>query len=235
MKLENEHYMEYGLKMDTTEYDRYLAKKTTEQFDEVDYLPLIFSEQCTLDETWKRLLDLAAGTDAVSEHEMLLKRLKEINYNNRLADDFRNIYIDNKIYSLYLGIEHETELMADIMAMRIVVGNSFNPNVVSVQKTAFQTQFANDDDAFVKRVANELLYYSTVILSNIGAIGCTGGIYQGDHTYYPWSREYDGRTGTIHGLPEKWCSPNQGIVIERKTYFSAFREICTGFLPWNSV
>ena len=38
-------------------------------------------------------------------------------------------------------------------------------------------QFLDRHDLLPADLANELLYYSTVILSNIGAIGCTGGIY----------------------------------------------------------
>ncbi len=37
--------------------------------------------------------------------------------------------------------------------------------------------FLDKHDLLPKDLANELLYYSTVILSNIGAIGCQGGIY----------------------------------------------------------
>ena len=37
--------------------------------------------------------------------------------------------------------------------------------------------FLDRHDLLPSDLANELLYYSSVILSNIGAIGCTGGIY----------------------------------------------------------
>ena len=167
---EKEHYLDYGLKMNAEGFDRYLAKKDVEQFEKVDYLPLILSEDCTLDKTWEQLLELAKGTDDAQEHMTLLKRMKEINYKNRmrgllypLDSDDRNperTYSDNKIYNLYIGLDGEDELMADIIAMRIARKTDFKPNGVPVDKTAFQAELSNEDEVFVKRVADELLYYT---------------------------------------------------------------------------
>lgn len=170
LKLEKEHYLDYGLKMNAIEFDKYLAKKDVEQLKEVDYLPLLFSEQCTLDKTWGHLLELAKGTDDAKEHVILLKRMKEINYKGRMkgllyplsTDDINpeRVYSDNKIYNLYSGIDDEDELMADVVAMRIARNTDYKTNSTSVNKTAFQAELSNEDEAFVKRVADELLYYT---------------------------------------------------------------------------
>lgn len=170
LKLEKAHYLDYGLKMNATEFDKYLAQKDVDQLKEVDYLPLIFSEQCKLDKTWAHLLELAKGTDDAKEQAVLLKRMKEINYKGRMkgllypldSDDINpeRTYSDSKIYSLYIGLDDEDELMADIIAMRIARRTDFKPNIVSIEKTAFQAELSNEDEAFVKRVADELLYYT---------------------------------------------------------------------------
>lgn len=158
--LEKEHYLDYGLKMNATEFDKYVAKKDAAQFADVDYLPVVFSDQCKFDITWERLLELAKGTDDVQEHVTLLKRMKEINYDYRLKGDFEAVYTDDKIYTLHIGLGDEDELMTDIIAMRIARKTSFKPNSVLVEKTAFQAELSNEDEAFVKRVADELLYYT---------------------------------------------------------------------------
>ena len=158
LKSEKENYLNYGLKMNILEFDKYLATKDAAQFANVDYLPLIFSEECRLDKTWKRLIALAAESDDVDEHVTLLKRMKEINYDDRLEDDFETAYTDDKIHDLYTNLSREDALMPDILAMRIARGNNFAPSVNGA-KTAYQEDLANDDEAFVKRVADELLYY----------------------------------------------------------------------------
>lgn len=167
--LEKEHYLDYGLKMNATEFDKYVAKKDAAQFEDVRYLPIVFSEQSRFDKTWEHLLELAKDTDDAKEHVTLLKRMKEINYKNRMwgllypldSNDINpeRTYSDNKIYNLYTGLDAENELMADIVAMRIARRTDFKPNSSSVVKTAFQAELSNEDEAFVKRVADELLYY----------------------------------------------------------------------------
>lgn len=168
--LEKEHYLDYGLKMNVTEFDKYVAQKDAVQFADVVYLPIVFSEQCRLDKTWGHLLELAKGTDDAKEHLTLLKRMKEINYKNRMwgllysldSDDVNpeRTYSDNKIYNLYIGLDDEDELMADIVAMRIARKTDFKPTSTPVDKTAFQAELSNEDEAFVKKVADELLYYT---------------------------------------------------------------------------
>lgn len=168
--LEGEHYLDYGLKMNIAEFDEYLATKDAAQFENVGYLPIVFSEQYRFDKTWEHLLELAKGTDDVKEHVALLKRMKEINYKNRMwgllypldSDDINpeRTYSDNKIYNLYTGLDDEDELMADIVAMRIARRTDFKPNGVSVVKNVFQAELSSEDEAFVKRVADELLYYT---------------------------------------------------------------------------
>ena len=168
--LEKEHYLDYGLKMNATEFDKYIAQKDIAQFAEVDYLPIVFSEQCRLDKTWEHLLELAKATDGANDHLTLLRRMKEINYENRMrgllyplgSDDINpeRTYSDKKIYSLYLGLEDDDELMADIIAMRIARKTDFKLTGVPVVKNAFQAELSNEDETFVKRVADELLYYT---------------------------------------------------------------------------
>lgn len=168
--LEKEHYLDYGLKMNASEFDKYVAKKDGTQLEDAVFLPIVFSDQCRFDKTWEHLLELAKGTDDAKEHVTLLKRMKEINYKNRMwgllypldSDDINpeRTYSDNKIYNLYTGLDDEDELMADIVAMRIARRTDFMPNGVPVVKNAFQAELSNEDEAFVKRVADELLYYT---------------------------------------------------------------------------
>ena len=168
--MEKEHYLDYGLKMNASEFDKYVAKKDAAQFEDVGYLSIVFSDQCRFDKTWEHLLELAKGTDDAKEHVTLLKRMKEINYKNRMwellypldSDDINpeRTYSDNKIYNLYTGLDDEDELMADIVAMRIARRTDFKPNGVPDVKNAFQTELSNEDEVFVKRVADELLYYT---------------------------------------------------------------------------
>ena len=158
LKTEKVDYLNYGLKMNIVEFDKHLATKDAAQFATVDYLPLIFSEQCRLDETWKRLIALAAESDDVDEHVTLLKRMKEINYDDRLEDDYTAAYTDDKIHELYINLNREDALMPDILAMRIARGKDFAPTVTGA-KTVYQEYLANNDESFVKRVADELLYY----------------------------------------------------------------------------
>ncbi len=160
LKSEKENYQNYGLKMNIAEFDRHLATKDAAQFATVDYLPLIFSDQCRLDETWKRLIALAAESDDVDEHLTLLKRMKEINYSDRLSSDYTEAYTDEKIYSLYSTLGHDNELTADMVAMRIARVNDFKPSTSGAIAT-FQEDLANNDELFVKRIADELLYYTS--------------------------------------------------------------------------
>lgn len=158
LKSEKENYQNYGLKMNIAEFDKYLATKDASLFATVDYLPLIFSDQCRLDETWKRLIALAAESCDVDEHLTLLKRMKEINYEDRLEDDFEAAYTDDKIHELYTNLSREDALLPDILAMRIARGKDFAPTVNGA-KTAYQEDLANNDETFVKRVSDELMYY----------------------------------------------------------------------------
>lgn len=155
---EKENYADYGLKMNTDSFDKYLAEKDVAKFGDVDYLPIIFGEQCKLDNTWAALQALATDTDDIGEHSILLKRMKEINWENRMMEVFENTYTDSKIYKLYQSLSGEDELMADVVAMRIARGTKFSPSV-TVTKTAFQNELSSEDDTFVKRVADEVLYY----------------------------------------------------------------------------
>lgn len=155
---EREHYLDYGLTMNIVSFDQYLAKKDVAGFEKVDYLPIIFGEQCKLDKTWAALQALASDTDDTGEHAILLKRMKEINYDNRLMDVLDNTYTDSKIYTLYQALSVEDGLMSDIMAMRIARGADFSPS--GVVKTAFQAELSSEDEVFAKRVADELLYYT---------------------------------------------------------------------------
>ena len=155
---EKEHYLDYGLTMNIASFDQYVAKKDVAGFEKVDYLPIIFGEECKLDKTWAALQALASDADDTGEHAILLKRMKEINYDNRLTDVLDNTYTDSKIYTLYQSLGIEDELMADVVAMRIARGADFSPS--GAVKTAFQAELSSEDEAFVKRVADELLYYT---------------------------------------------------------------------------
>ena len=156
---EKEMYDDYGLKMKADSFDKYLAKKETADFEKVDYLPIIFSEQCKLDETWKRLIELASNSEDVEEQQVLLKRMKEINYDNRLEVDYTDAYTDEKIHKLFINSSVEEELYPDLMAMRIARSTEFNPGVVGA-KTAYDEALSSEDETLVKRVADVLLYYT---------------------------------------------------------------------------
>ena len=152
-------YNNYGLKMSADSFDKYLAKKEAADFEKVDYLPIIFGEQCKLEETWKRLIELATNSEDVEEQLVLLKRMKEINYKNRLEDDYTDAYTDEKIHKLLINSSMEEELYPDLIAMRIARSTEFNPGVVGA-KTAFDEALSSEDETFVKRVADVLLYYT---------------------------------------------------------------------------
>ena len=158
LQKEKEHYLDYGLTMNIVSFDQFVAKKNVAGFEKVDYLQIIFGEQCKLDETWAALQALATDTDYIGEQGILLKRMKEINYDNRLMDDFDKTYTDSKIYTLYQALNVEDELMADVVAMRIARGSEFSPS--GVVKTAFQAELSSENEAFAKRVADEVLYYT---------------------------------------------------------------------------
>lgn len=155
---EKDHYLDYGLTMNAVSFDQYVAKKDVEGFEKADYLPIIFGDQCKLDETWAALQALASDTDDTGEHAILLKRMKEINYDNRLMNSLNDTYTDSKIYTLYQSLGITDELMADVMAMRIARGTEFSPSG-AVVRNAFHTELSSKDEAFAKRVADELLYY----------------------------------------------------------------------------
>ena len=156
--LEKDKYNDYGLKMNTATFDQYLAKKEVADFGKVDYLPIIFGEQCKLDETWKRLIELAKESDDVEEHNVLLKRMKELNSDNRLENDYVEAYTDAKIHTLFINTSKEEDIYYALLATRIAKGKDFNPGVSGYQM-AYQEAMSNDDETFAQRVADELLYY----------------------------------------------------------------------------
>lgn len=155
---EKEHNLDYGLTMNVASFDQYVAKKDVAGFEKVDYLPIIFGEQCKLDKTWAALQALASDTDDTGEHAILLKRMKEINDDHRLMDVLDNTYTDSKIYTLYQTLGIEDDLMADVVAMRIARGTNFS--LSGAVNTAFQSELSSEDEVFAKRVADEVLYYT---------------------------------------------------------------------------
>lgn len=156
---EKEKYNNYGLKMSFDSFDKYLAKKEAADFEKVDYLPIIFGGQCKLEETWKRLIELASNSEDVEEQQVLLKRMKEINYENRLEDDYTDAYTDEKIHQLYINSSVEEELYPDLIAMRIARSTEFTPGIAGA-KTAYDEALSSEDESLVKRVADVLLYYT---------------------------------------------------------------------------
>ena len=156
---ERDKYNNFGLKMSADSFDKYMAKKETADFEKVDYLPIIFGKQCQLEETWKRLIELAANSGDVEEQQVLLTRMKEINHENRLEDEYTDAYTDEKIHQLFINSSMDEELYADLIAMRIARSTEFNPRVTGA-KTAFDEVLSSEDESLVKRVADVLLYYT---------------------------------------------------------------------------
>lgn len=156
--MEKDKYNEYGLLMDFDSFDSYLAKKETADFDKVDYLPLIISDQFKLEETWKRLLELAEASSSVDDHTIILRRLKEINKNEQLKDDYQEVYVDSKIHTLFIDMSEEDEIYPDLLAMRIARAAEFNPGVTGAS-TAYLEVLNKDDEGLVSRIADVLLLY----------------------------------------------------------------------------
>ena len=73
-------------------------------------------------------------------------------------NSLNDTYTDSKIYTLYQSLGITDELMADVMAMRIARGMEFSPSG-AVVRNAFHAELSSEDEAFAKRVADELLYY----------------------------------------------------------------------------
>lgn len=155
---EKDKYTDYGLLMDFNSFDSYLAKKEAADFDKVDYLPLIISEQCKLEETWKRLLELAEASSSVEDHTIILRRLKEINKDEQLRDDYLDVYVDSKIHSLFIDMSEEDEIYPDLLAMRIARAAEFDPGVTGAS-AAYQKVLNIDDEGLVSRIADVLLLY----------------------------------------------------------------------------
>lgn len=155
---EKDKYTDYGLLMDFDSFDSYLARKETADFDKEDYLPLIISDQCKLEETWKRLFELAEASSSVDDHTIILRRLKEINKEERLRDDYQDVYVDSKIHSLFIDMSEEDEIYSDILAMRIARAAEFNPGVTGAL-SAYQEVLNKDDEGLASRIADVLLLY----------------------------------------------------------------------------
>ena len=161
LKLVKVDYDKYGLRMEATEFDKYLTQKNIGQFAEVDFLPYVFSEQCVLDKTWSHLVTLAKGSRDVEEHTILLKRMKEINKGKRLKDTLseNGAYSDQRIILLFANSRVEMSIYYDLLAMRIARGKNFSLNPSPTQDP-YKTVWSKDEESLTKNVAGVLLDYT---------------------------------------------------------------------------
>ena len=158
LSAEQGDYKNYGLTCDINDFDQFVSEKDIEQFEHLDYLPILLKEGHKMKKTKDRLLALTGETVEPAHYKIIMSRLKELVDPNKERIEFEGYITDDTIRNLRNGVDVNSDFYYDLIAMRIARGKTY-PNVPQYNSN-FDTDLKNTDPAFVERVARALPYFT---------------------------------------------------------------------------
>lgn len=171
LSAEQGDYKNYGLTCDINDFDQYVSEKDIEQFEQVDYLPILFGEGHKMEKTKERLMALTKETAEPAHYEIIITRLKELTDPSIEQIELEDYITDDAIRDLRNNVDVNKGFYYDLIAMRIARGKDY-PNAAQYNAN-FDTDLKQTDANFMEKVARVLPYYSDfgVFLSTLKDFG----------------------------------------------------------------